>query len=378
MAGVRLHGVTKQYHGGEVAVDNIDLEILDREFMVLVGPSGCGKTTTLRMIAGLEQVTDGEILIGERRVNEIPPRDRDIAMVFQDYALYANMTVFDNLAFGLRMRKTSKAEVRERVDRIAQLLGIQELLGRRPRQLSGGQRQRVALGRAIIRRPVLFLMDEPLSNLDALLRTHMRTELLKLHDLLQTTVVYVTHDQTEAMTMGSRIAVMRDGRVQQVGTPAEIYDGPVNSFVAGFFGSPPMNFVRGVVTEDDRGPVFRAGTLEVPLPPLSSQRWRAGFPEMGRDVMLGVRPESITFASEGSDDVVTFSAEVEVTEPLGHETIIYVNPGGATLAMRVQGRTGLDRHTTVGIGVYSHSIHIFDAHTELALTAPTEAPEWPS
>ena len=371
MAGVRLRGVTKRYHGGETAVDNLDLDIHDREFLVFVGPSGCGKTTTLRMIAGLESVTAGEITIGDRRVNEIPPRDRNIAMVFQDYALYANMTVYENLAFGLRMRKVRKAEITERVGQIAQLLDIDLLLHRRPRELSGGQRQRVALGRAIIRRPDLFLMDEPLSNLDALLRTHMRTEILKLHELLHTTVVYVTHDQIEAMTMGTRIVVMRNGRIQQVGSPDEIYDAPVNQFVAGFFGSPPMNFITGTVAKDDRGLSFHSGPLSIPLPATTGQRWLGEAPEASREIVIGVRPESIQLATDERGGGLSIPAQVEVVEPIGYETIIYVNPGTGSLAMRAGSRTKVDRHTTVPVRFMSDQVHVFDVESGMALTKGT-------
>ncbi len=373
MAGVQLSGVIKRYHSSEVAVDNIDLEIRDGEFLVLVGPSGCGKTTTLRMIAGLESPTAGEIAIGGRRVNEVLPRDRNIAMVFQDYALYANMTVRDNLAFGLRMRKEPKRQVDERVSEVARLLHIDHLLSRRPRQLSGGQRQRVALGRAIIRRPELFLMDEPLSNLDALLRVHTRTEILKLHELLGTTVVYVTHDQIEAMTMGTRIVVMRDGRIQQVGTPEEIYDEPVNRFVAGFFGSPPMNFIAGRVEQDARGVLFRSGPLTIPLSAEHGTRWRNGGAAPGQEVVLGIRPESVQLGGDGADGGVSLPAEVEVVEPIGYETIVYVNPGVGSLAVRAQSRVRINRHETVPVTVFPGQVHVFDAADGTVLTAGVAA-----
>jgi len=368
VAGVRLSGVSKRYHGGELAVDNIDLDIHDGEFLVLVGPSGCGKTTTLRMIAGLESPTSGEIAIGERRVNDVPPRDRNIAMVFQDYALYANMTVKGNLAFGLQMRKEPKHQIDERVTEVARLLQIDHLLHRRPRQLSGGQRQRVALGRAIIRRPELFLMDEPLSNLDALLRVHARTEILKLHELVHTTVVYVTHDQVEAMTMGTRIVVMRDGRIQQVGTPDQIYDDPVNRFVAGFFGSPPMNLVVGVIEQDGRDVLSRCGSLAVPLSPEHGLRWRNRPAEPGRKVVLGVRPESLQLGSDGGDAGISVPAEVEVVEPIGYETIVYVNPGVGSLAIRAPRRVRIERHATVPITILAGQVHLFDAGDGAALT----------
>ncbi|MCX7847152.1 MAG: sn-glycerol-3-phosphate ABC transporter ATP-binding protein UgpC, partial [bacterium] len=265
MADVRLVNVKKVYEGNVVAVDNFNLEIKDKEFVVLVGPSGCGKSTTLRMVAGLEEITEGEIWIGDRLVNDVPPKDRDIAMVFQNYALYPHMTVYKNMAFGLMLRKYPKKEIHERVMEAARILGLEEYLNRKPKQLSGGQRQRVAVGRAIVRKPKVFLFDEPLSNLDAKMRVQMRTEISKLHARLQTTMIYVTHDQVEAMTMGDRIVVMKDGYIQQVADPITLYNQPANKFVAGFIGTPPMNFISGRIEREGEGLVFAAGSVRVGL-----------------------------------------------------------------------------------------------------------------
>src|SRR5436853_3037941 len=316
MAKVTVNHVYKIYpaeKGSSVtAVDDVNLEIADREFVVLVGPSGCGKSTTLRMIAGLEEISRGDIYIGERRGNDVAPKDRYIAMVFQNYALYPHMTVYDNMAFGLKMRKFPKPEIAKRVGEAAEILGIQELLKRKPRQLSGGQRQRVAVGRAIVRHPQVFLFDEPLSNLDAKLRVQMRVELKRLHERLETTAIYVTHDQVEAMTLGSRVVVMKDGWVQQVGEPLEIYSKPLNRFVAGFIGSPSMNFIPVTLT-DGSGTLFaEASGLKIKVPP---QKAQSLMPYKGQGVTLGVRPEDLRVAAGSDSPDLSFEAVVEVVEP---------------------------------------------------------------
>src|SRR6184192_1695852 len=324
MAGVLLDHVTKRF--GEVtAVNDLSIQVQDREFLVLVGPSGCGKSTALRLIAGLEEATAGDIYIGDRRVNDVAPKDRDIAMVFQSYALYPHMTVYDNLAFGLKLRKTPKAEIDRRVKEAADILGLQNLLKRKPKQLSGGQRQRVALGRAIVREPLVFLMDEPLSNLDAKLRVQTRAELIKLHRRLQTTVIYVTHDQTEAMTMGTRIAVMRDGLVQQLASPREVYDTPTNVFVAGFIGTPAMNFFRSDLQGDGDTLYADTGAFRLKLPP---QKRAAVASYQGRQVIMGIRPEDIHEPHDlPNSDGNRVTLPVEVVEHMGSETLVYLLAG---------------------------------------------------
>jgi multiple sugar transport system ATP-binding protein len=317
--------VTKRFPDGTVAVRGLDLEIRDGEFMVLVGPSGCGKTTALRMVAGLEEVTSGTIRIGDRAVNDLAPRDRDIAMVFQNYALYPHMTVFENMAFGLKLRKVGKREVRRRVEEAAELLAISELLGRRPRQLSGGQRQRVAMGRAIVREPAAFLMDEPLSNLDAKLRVQMRTEIGRLHQRLRTTTIYVTHDQTEAMTMADRVAVMRQGTLQQVDTPQVLYESPVNLFVAGFIGSPPMNLVAARLFRQD-GRVFAAfASHRLAVPPGMLERRPGIAARLGSEVILGIRPEDIedTSFAPATETSQVLEVTMALTEPMGAEVMAH-------------------------------------------------------
>jgi multiple sugar transport system ATP-binding protein len=342
MAKVSVKNVYKIYpaeKGRDVtAVDDVSLEIQDREFVVLVGPSGCGKSTTLRMIAGLEEISKGEIYIDDRRVNDVAPKDRDIAMVFQNYALYPHMTVYDNLAFGLKLRKYPKAEIKKRVMDAAGILGIEELLERKPRALSGGQRQRVAVGRAIVRQPKVFLFDEPLSNLDAKMRVQMRTEITKLHQRLQATMIYVTHDQIEAMTMGDRIVVMNNGVVQQTDTPLKLYNEPVNLFVAGFLGSPPMNFLNGTLKEERDALVFsemHGGTIEVRL----SIQERPGAREfVGKPMLFGIRPEDIELAQFAKNDGSTssFPAIVDIVEPMGAETNLYLQTGAHTVVCRSQ------------------------------------------
>jgi multiple sugar transport system ATP-binding protein len=324
MAGVTLRNLTKNFKN-VVAVNNLNLEIRDKEFLVLVGPSGCGKTTALRMVAGLEEATSGEILIGDRVVNDVSPKDRDIAMVFQNYALYPHMSVYDNMAFGLKLRKVPKAEIRQRVTQVAEMLGLQQLLERKPRQLSGGQRQRVALGRAIVREPKVFLMDEPLSNLDAKLRVQTRAELIKLHRRLGITTIYVTHDQVEAMTMGDRIAVMNDGLLQQVDAPLVLYNRPANIFVAGFIGSPAMNFLDVTVRRNGQGLLYDAGSFKVAVP--KSHEDRLGK-YLDQQVKFGIRPEDIfdrALSMVEARPENTIKARVEVTEPMGDRVHLFLS-----------------------------------------------------
>jgi multiple sugar transport system ATP-binding protein len=356
MANVILKDVVKQFKTA-TAVDRLSIEIPDREFAVLVGPSGCGKTTALRMIAGLEPVTSGEIYIGDRLVNDVPPKDRDIAMVFQNYALYPHMTVHENMAFALKMRKISRAEIDERVRSTAELLGIGDLLSRKPKALSGGQRQRVAVGRAIVREPKVFLMDEPLSNLDAKLRVQMRAELSKLHNRLQTTMIYVTHDQTEAMTMGDRIVVMKDGQVQQVGPPLEIYSRPDNMFVAGFIGSPSMNFIKGVLDEKSGGVAFSAFGFEWILNDKQAKKVRdLGY--IGKEVIFGTRPEDIKYASQQSAG--NFQACIEVIEYTGSEVYLHCSGfGEKMLTIRAAG-VSAKRGDTINLALNIDRAHIFD------------------
>ncbi len=333
MANVVLKEVSKVYEKDVTAVDNVSINIHDKEFVVLVGPSGCGKSTILRMIAGLEDITKGELYLGERIVNEIPPKDRDIAMVFQNYALYPHMTVQENMAFGLKLRKYGKYEIKTRVDDAADILGIKDLLNRKPKALSGGQRQRVAVGRAIVRNPEVFLFDEPLSNLDAKLRVQMRTEISKLHNKLQTTMIYVTHDQVEAMTMGDRIVVLKDGVVQQMGTPLDIYNAPNNKFVAGFIGSPAMNFMRGKVIKD-KGLIFDEGSIKLRISPDSENRLTR---YLDKEVILGIRPEDIhdSGAVDSVQEPSKANLTLEVVEPMGNETILYVSTGKHSIISRV-------------------------------------------
>jgi len=360
MAQVVLKDLNKKYD--EVhAVKDVNLNIRDKEFVVLVGPSGCGKTTTLRMVAGLEEITGGEIAIGDRVVNDLPPKDRDIAMVFQNYALYPHMTVYDNMAFGLKMRKFPKAEIEKRVQDAADLLGIRELLKRKPRQLSGGQRQRVAVGRAIVRHPQVFLFDEPLSNLDAKLRVQMRVELKRLHDRLETTAIYVTHDQVEAMTLGDRVVVMKDGWIQQVGEPLELYGHPANKFVAGFIGSPAMNFAEGVVAEEGSALTVSNPGMRVPVSPARADRLR---PYKGQTVTIGIRPEDLRVAT---DSRTGFDAVVEVVEPLGSEILLDVKIGPHLMVARVEPTIRSKVHETIRLMVEPDRVQYFDAKTEAAI-----------
>ena len=362
MAEVALENVTKVYPGDVVAVRNVNLLIRDKELLVLVGPSGCGKSTTLRMIAGLEEITDGTISIGDRVVNDVPPRDRDIAMVFQNYALYPHMTVYKNMAFGLKLRGYPRAEIDQRVRDAAKILGIEELLDRKPKALSGGQRQRVAVGRAIVRKPKAFLLDEPLSNLDAKLRVSMRAELSKLHRRLETTMIYVTHDQIEAMTLGWRIVVMNDGIIHQVAEPLEVYDRPKNRFVAGFIGTPPMNFVDGTLAAEDGGVRLNSGTSHLRLPDWLA-RCLAGH--IGSKVNFGVRPEDLGDLVPGGkhSEGQTLPVTVNVVEPLGDECIVYFSAGDHELIGKVASHHRLKVNDELEIRVNMDKVHVFDAAT---------------
>jgi len=365
MAGVLLDHVTKKY-GDVTAVHDLNIQVLDKEFLVLVGPSGCGKSTALRMIAGLEEISGGDIFIGDRRVNDVAPKDRDIAMVFQSYALYPHMSVYDNMAFGLKLRKRPKPEIERRVKEAADLLGLQTLLLRKPKQLSGGQRQRVALGRAIVREPQVFLMDEPLSNLDAKLRVETRAGLIKLHQRLQTTTVYVTHDQVEAMTMGHRIAVMRDGILQQLDTPQTLYDRPANLFVAGFIGSPAMNFFPGELASENGSTYVQTSGLKLKVPP-SKHAGLAG--SSGRPIIFGVRPEYIHHRNEVRDvtDGQTAQVTVSVVEPLGSEVYAYLSANGHEFIARMDATAKPRAGESIETVFDTEHLHVFDKETEQAL-----------
>jgi multiple sugar transport system ATP-binding protein len=365
MASVTYEHVTKVF-GDVVAVNDLTLEIGDKEFLVLVGPSGCGKSTSLRMLAGLEEVTSGEIYIGERLVNDVSAKDRDIAMVFQSYALYPHMSVFDNMAFALKLRKVEKQDIKERVQRSAEALGIADLLDRKPKQLSGGQRQRVALGRAIVREPAVFLMDEPLSNLDAKLRVEARAMLSRLHLQLGTTFIYVTHDQVEAMTMGTRIAVQSAGVLQQVDTPQNLYDSPANTFVAGFIGSPSMNFFEGQLVSSDGTIQVQTKGFQVEVP----QGKQAALREyLGKDVIFGIRPEDIHDRRFVPVDVsaAPLVARVDVIEPMGSERYLYLVVEGKDFVARVDPRSAAAVGSELEIAFNMDNLHIFDAQTEEAI-----------
>lgn len=364
MAGVKLTNINKKYDNGFHAVKNVNLDIADKEFMILVGPSGCGKTTTLRMIAGLESISEGELLIGDAKMNDVSPKDRDIAMVFQNYALYPHMTVYENMAFGLKLRKRPKQEIDDRVKKAAAILGIEEMLVRKPKELSGGQRQRVALGRAIVRHPQVFLMDEPLSNLDAKLRVQMRAELIKLHYELGTTFIYVTHDQTEAMTMGTRICVMNKGVIQQIATPNEIYNHPANLFVAGFIGSPAMN-TMDVTLKDAEGKAaiqLNGSVLISQKPDFTKDRW-GQF--VGKPLVLGVRPEDIALCSEGDEGAI--AGRVDVTEFMGAELFINIAVGGAMLSAKVRPEQQVKMGDNIWFRFDPAKLHLFDKESENAL-----------
>ncbi|MDR0952315.1 MAG: sn-glycerol-3-phosphate ABC transporter ATP-binding protein UgpC [Oscillospiraceae bacterium] len=367
MASITFKNIRKVYPGGVVAVEDFNLEITDGEFVVLVGPSGCGKSTTLRMIAGLEAITGGELYLGERLINTVAPKDRDISMVFQNYALYPHLTVFDNMAFGLKLRKIPKKIIREKVEEVAEILDLRELLQRKPKALSGGQRQRVALGRAIVRDPAAFLLDEPLSNLDAKLRTQMRAEITKLHYKLGATFVYVTHDQTEAMTMGDRLVVMRDGFIQQVDTPQRLYEEPANLFVAGFIGSPQMNTFDAVLTKSEHGvsAVFDGGQL--PLPPrLLADGALDSY--IGKSVILGVRPESFCLEDQLPEVCGMIDAGVELSELVGAEVYLYVKAGDTQLIATLPTRARANPGARVRLAVDCEKLYIFDKETEARIS----------
>ncbi len=372
MASVTLKNLVKRF-GKVTAVNDVSLEIRDGEFIILLGPSGCGKSTLLYSIAGLEDISGGEIYIGDRLMTRVPPKARNIAMVFQDYALYPHMNVYDNMAFGLKLRKASREEIERRVREAAELLGIGHLLERRPRELSGGQRQRVALGRAIVREPDVFLMDEPLSNLDAILRVQMRAEISKLHQRLKTTFIYVTHDQVEAMTMGDRIVIMRDGVVQQVGTPQEVYAHPANVFVAGFIGTPAMNFMRGTLRAQDGALVFADGSMQVPLPRSSAEEASA---YVDRPVIAGIRPSAVQVAPDGAgtDGAGILPARVDVVEPMGDLAYIFADAGGQTFTVRVDPGSLPAIGQQISLRVDSAALHLFDAETERAIITSTREP----
>lgn len=363
MAGIKFDGVSK-YFGKVAAVKEVDLEIQDKEFLVLVGPSGCGKSTLLRMIAGLEEISSGKLYIGGQLVNGLPPKDRDIAIVFQNYALYPHMTAYDNLAFGLKIRGLGKEAIRERVMEAARILDIEPLLGRKPKAMSGGQRQRVAIGRAIVRNPKVFLFDEPLSNLDAKLRGQMRLEIAHLHQKLQTTVVYVTHDQVEAMTLGHRIAVIDKGEIQQIDTPQHLYDNPKNRFVAGFIGSPPMNFIEGTVVKEQQEFFFQDKT-EAFQANITGRPALEAF--IGREITLGIRPEDIhTHPVKGEAHYASFEAGIQLVERLGHESFAFANLHGQPLTARLTADEDVAPGCTLRLFVDLDKVHFFDGQTGAA------------
>ncbi|MEM8598716.1 MAG: sn-glycerol-3-phosphate ABC transporter ATP-binding protein UgpC [Bacteroidota bacterium] len=367
MASVSLDSIRKVYDNGYVAVHDATYTVNDGEFVVLVGPSGCGKSTMLRMIAGLEDISSGTLKIGDRVVNDVSPKDRDIAMVFQNYALYPHMSIYDNMAFGLKLRKFPKNEIDQRVRNAAQILGLEATLDRKPKALSGGQRQRVALGRSIVRKPQVFLFDEPLSNLDAKLRVQTRTEISKLHSQLKATMLYVTHDQVEAMTMGDRIVVLKDGYVQQIAPPLELYDRPANQFVAGFIGSPSMNFFKGHLEAGGSGAVFRSGSVSIPLADRHLSVARAA---VGKALTLGVRPEDIYldgFVPEGRA-TSPMVGRLDVVEPMGNEIFTYATVDGATVVARIEPAPLPTRGEAVTFRVHQDKVHLFDAETEKTLS----------
>jgi multiple sugar transport system ATP-binding protein len=363
MASIKLENIYKRYSDTVTAVKDFSLDIQDKEFIVFVGPSGCGKSTTLRMVAGLEEISEGDLIIGDRRVNDVAPKDRDIAMVFQNYALYPHMNVYDNMAFGLKLRKFAKEEIKKRVHEAAKILDIEHLLDRKPKALSGGQRQRVALGRAIVREPQAFLMDEPLSNLDAKLRVQMRAEITKLHQRLQTTMIYVTHDQTEAMTMADRIVIMKDGLIQQVGSPKEVYSSPDNIFVGGFIGSPAMNFMEGKL---ENGSFIINDNAKLAIPEGKMKQLKD---YVGKRVVLGVRPEDIhdelvfIESSPGS----TLNVDIEVAELMGAETYLHSKIGDNNFIARIDSRTDVKNGQKLQLAFDMNKVHFFDIETEQAI-----------
>jgi multiple sugar transport system ATP-binding protein len=361
MSNLNLKSIGKVYAGGIRSVSNFNLSIENEEFIIIVGPSGCGKSTVLRMIAGLEEISEGELYIDDKLVNDVEPKDRDIAMVFQNYALYPHMNIYDNMAFGLKIRKTPKKEIDTRVKRAAAILGIEDLLQRKPKALSGGQKQRVALGRAIVRNPKVFLMDEPLSNLDAKLRVQTRSEIVKLHKKLKTTFIYVTHDQTEAMTMGDKIVVMKAGVIQQFASPQEIYDFPINMFVAGFIGSPQMNFIEGTLVESDQSLFFQKNENRLKLDADASERLcEKGY--SGRRVFIGIRPEDVRVNHGMKENGL--SGKVEVVENMGSEKFLYINTGDENISARVGRETMVEPEDSVSIQFNLAKVHFFDNESE--------------
>ena len=368
MASLSLQHINKTYPNGFEAVKDFNLEIADKEFIIFVGPSGCGKSTTLRMIAGLEEISGGTLKIGDKVVNDVEPKDRDIAMVFQNYALYPHMTVYDNMAFGLKLRKVPKDQIDKMVKEAAKILDLEKLLDRKPKALSGGQRQRVAMGRAIVRDPKVFLMDEPLSNLDAKLRVQMRTEISKLHERLGATIIYVTHDQTEAMTLGTRIVVMKDGVIQQVDTPQNLYEKPQNLFVAGFMGSPQMNFLDAVVRINGTAVTLEVAGQSIPLPPAKAKKLIDGGYN-GKTVVMGIRPEDV-YDSEMFIETAkcVFSSTIKVYELLGAEVFLYFDLGEFPMTARVDPRSNARPGDTVRFAFDVEKIHVFDKETEQVIT----------
>jgi multiple sugar transport system ATP-binding protein len=366
MAEVILRNVSKIYDDKTRAVDNVNIEIRDKEFVVLVGPSGCGKTTTLRMIAGLEEISEGEILIDGKVVNNLHPKDRDIAMVFQNYALYPHMSVFENLAFGLKLRKFDKKEIERRVNEAAIILGLEKYLDRKPKALSGGQKQRVAVGRAIVRNPKVFLFDEPLSNLDAKLRVQMRSEISRLHRELEATMIYVTHDQVEAMTMGDRIVVMKDGQVQQMDTPLNLYNNPANKFVAGFIGSPSMNFISGEIIKSNDKIIFQSSGKKCEF--IIPNKFISSLSKyLNQGVWLGIRPEEITHEDNSVINSVSIEAEIDLVEPLGNQTLIYFKFEGESLVSEQKGFVNIKKRNTEKFYFDSEKVHFFLKENELRI-----------
>ena len=369
MASLSLKNVCKVYPNGFVAVKDFNLDVADKEFIIFVGPSGCGKSTTLRMIAGLEEISSGELWIGDKLVNDVEPKDRDIAMVFQNYALYPHMSVYDNMAFGLKLRKVPKEKIDKQVHEAAKILDIEHLLDRKPKALSGGQRQRVAMGRAIVREPKVFLMDEPLSNLDAKLRVQMRVEISKLHQRLQTTIIYVTHDQTEAMTLGTRIVVMKDGIIQQVDTPQNLYDKPCNLFVAGFMGMPPMNFIDCKVVKSGADVLLMFGSHSIKVPDAKAQKLISGD-FLDKEVVLGIRPEDIhdeqLFIESSPESVI--DARINIYEMLGAEVYLYFTIDQFDITARVNARTTARPGDEVTFAMDVERLHVFDNETEIVIT----------
>ncbi|MFC1484900.1 ABC transporter ATP-binding protein [bacterium] len=366
MARVILKDINKIYPGNVVGAKNVDLEIEDKEFCVLVGPSGCGKSTTLRMIAGLEDITSGELYIGDKLVNDVPAKDRDIAMVFQNYALYPHMTVYDNMAFGLKLRRYSKKEIDSRVKEAAEILGITKMLDRKPKALSGGQRQRVAVGRAIVRKPRVFLFDEPLSNLDAKLRVTMRSEIKKLHENLKATMIYVTHDQIEAMTMGTKIVVMKDGEIKQIADPMHLYENSNSKFVAGFIGSPPMNFLKCKIVKKSKGLFLEEKAFTLKIPTTFTRKLKE---YVDKDVIFGIRPEDIydKLYAAASNPENTITATVDVVEPMGAEIFLYLLVGRQKIIARVEPQNRAKPYQDIDLVFNMQKMHIFDCETEQSI-----------